>query len=54
MLESAIYSPRNHWFFGQVADMAVLAGALLLAINRNHPFEQGNKRTALAGDPNSF
>jgi death-on-curing protein len=48
MLESAIYGPRNHWFFGQVTDMAVLAGALLLAINRNHPFEQGNKRTALA------
>jgi death on curing protein len=28
--------------------MVVLAGALLLALNRNHPFEQGNKRTALA------
>jgi death on curing protein len=48
MLESAIHSPRNHWFYEHVADMAVLAGALLLAINRNHPFEQGNKRTALA------
>ena len=48
MLESAINSPRNHWFFAQVGDMAILAGALLLAINRNHPFEQGNKRTALA------
>lgn len=48
LLESAVHSPRNHWFFGEVDDMVVLAGTLLLAINRNHPFEQGNKRTALA------
>lgn len=47
MLESALMRPRNHWNYGE-RDMALLAGSLLLGINRNHPFEQGNKRTALA------
>lgn len=28
--------------------MACLATALIVGIGRNHPFEQGNKRTALA------
>jgi death on curing protein len=47
LLESAVMRPQNHWNYGE-KDMVLLAGALLLGINRNHPFEQGNKRTALA------
>ena len=39
--------PKNLLQFGEGADMASLAVALLLGIARLHPFEQGNKRTAL-------
>src|SRR4051812_9995371 len=38
MLESAMMRAQNHWSYGEV-DMVVLAGSLLLGINRNHPFE---------------
>ena len=46
-LESAIARPVNHWHYGE-ADVVALAVALLLGIARNHPFLQGNKRTAFA------
>ncbi|MDE2355408.1 MAG: type II toxin-antitoxin system death-on-curing family toxin [Alphaproteobacteria bacterium] len=46
-LESACDKPRNHWAYGET-DMATLATALLFGIARNHPFAQGNKRTAFA------
>jgi death-on-curing protein len=45
LLESACAKPINHWHYGE-EEMAVLAVALLLGIARNHPFAQGNKRTA--------
>jgi death-on-curing protein len=46
LLEGALASPRNHWGFGE-GSLGRLAGRLLIAIARDHPFEQGNKRTAL-------
>jgi death-on-curing protein len=46
LLESALARPHNHWSYGE-DDMASLATALLVGIVRNHPFGQGNKRTAL-------
>ena len=45
LLESACARPINHWHYGE-EETAVLAVALLLGIARNHPFTQGNKRTA--------
>jgi death on curing protein len=45
MLESAWAKPQNYWHYGQ-RDVATLAAQLLLGIARDHPFEQGNKRTA--------
>lgn len=38
--------PTNRWAYGE-QDIANLAGILLLGIGMNHPFQQGNKRTAL-------
>jgi len=47
LLESALARPVNHWHHGE-QDAVALAVALLLGIARNHPFLQGNKRTAFA------
>ena len=47
LLDSAVARPQNHWAYGE-EDLAFLATALLLGIARNHPFGQGNKRTAFA------
>ena len=46
-LESAQAKPINHWHFGE-HDVVVLGVVLCLGIARNHPFLQGNKRTAFA------
>jgi death-on-curing protein len=46
LLESACARPVNHWQYEHEEDVVVLACALLLGIARNHPFLQGNKRTA--------
>jgi death on curing protein len=46
-LLSALGSPRNHYAYGE-RDAVTLAVVLLAAIARNHPFMQGNKRTAFA------
>ena len=46
-LESAVARPINHWHYGE-GDVVALAVALLLGVGRNHPFLQGNKRTAFA------
>ncbi len=46
-LESALARPVNHWHYGE-GDVVALSIALLLGIARNHPFLQGNKRTAFA------
>jgi death-on-curing protein len=46
MLESALGRPKNKWSYGE-ADLAKLAAAYAFGIARNHPFVDGNKRTAL-------
>ena len=48
LLESACYRPYHHWAFGGIEDVISLAVVLLFAITTNHPFIQGNKRTAFA------
>ena len=45
MLESALGRPVNQWHYGQ-DDMCALAAAYAFGIARNHPFIDGNKRTA--------
>jgi death-on-curing protein len=47
LLESALARPRNKFAHGE-ADLAALAAAYGFGIARNHPFVDGNKRTALA------
>ncbi|MBX9710077.1 MAG: type II toxin-antitoxin system death-on-curing family toxin [Xanthobacteraceae bacterium] len=46
LLASGMARPINRWAYGE-QDVANLAGILLLGIGMNHPFQQGNKRTAL-------
>lgn len=45
LLESALARPVNQWHYG-VEDAASLAAAYAFGIARNHPFADGNKRTA--------
>jgi death-on-curing protein len=45
LLESALARPRNAWGYG-VTDICALAASLAHGIARNHPFIDGNKRTA--------
>lgn len=45
LLESALDKPRSHYHYGGEEDVLALATTLLFGICRNHPFEQGNKRT---------
>ena len=47
LLELALARPINKFAYGE-ADLAVLAAAYGFGIARNHPFVDGNKRTALA------
>jgi death on curing protein len=47
LLESALARPINKLAYGE-SDLAVLAAAYGFGIARNHPFVDGNKRTALA------
>jgi len=47
LLESALARPVNKFAYGE-SDLAVLAAAYGFGIARNHPFVDGNKRTALA------
>lgn len=46
LLESALSRPQFSWSLAANEDVVSLASILLLAISRNHPFIQGNKRTA--------
>jgi death on curing protein len=46
LLESALQRPQNKLNYGQ-PDIADLAAAYAYGIARNHPFIDGNKRTAL-------
>jgi len=45
MLESALARPVNTWAYGE-DDPAALAAAYAFGVARNHPFIDGNKRTA--------
>jgi death-on-curing protein len=45
-LESALGRPVNRWAY-EAADLAQLAAAYAFGIAKNHPFIDGNKRTAL-------
>lgn len=44
-LESALGRPRNQWVYGE-SDLCSLAAAYAYGVARNHPFIDGNKRTA--------
>ena len=45
LLESAITRPRNRWAYGET-NLFALAAAYAFGLARNHPFSDGNKRTA--------
>ena len=44
-LASALARPVNRWAYGE-DDLCVLAASYAFGIARNHPFADGNKRTA--------
>jgi death-on-curing protein len=46
LLSSALARPQNLAAYGEQADAAALAAAYAFGIARNHPFLDGNKRTA--------
>ena len=47
LLESAIARPRNLWHYSSAKpDFITLAASYAHAISKNHPFFDGNKRTA--------
>lgn len=48
LLESAMARPRNMWAYTEsTPSLARLAAAYAFGISSNHPFVDGNKRTAL-------
>lgn len=47
MLDSALSRPKHLWAFtSPKPDIAALAASLAYGVSRNHPFLDGNKRTA--------
>jgi death on curing protein len=46
LLESALARPKNLYSYSGKPDLAELAAAYAAGIARNHPFVDGNKRTA--------
>jgi death-on-curing protein len=47
LLESALARPRNIHAYEEGADIATIAAAYGFGLAKNHPFVDGNKRTAL-------
>jgi death-on-curing protein len=48
LLESPLARPRNIWAYAEsTPSLATLAAAYAFGISSNHPFVDGNKRTAL-------
>jgi len=47
LLLSALARPENLWAYGESVDAAALAASYAFGIAKNHPFLDGNKRTAL-------
>ncbi len=45
LLDSALARPLNRWGYGE-DDPAVLAASYAFGVARNHPFVDGNRRTA--------
>ena len=48
LLRSALDRPRNRFAYGAADTLTHLAAAYAFGIAKNHPFVDGNKRTALA------
>lgn len=46
MLASALARPKQKWAYGENIDVPALGSAYAFGIARNHPFVDGNKRTA--------
>jgi death-on-curing protein len=46
LLRSALARPENLYAYGENVDIAVLAASYAFGIAKNHPFVDGNKRTA--------
>lgn len=46
LLESALARPRNLFVYEGIESLSRLAAAYAVGISRNHPFLDGNKRTA--------
>ena len=46
LLDSALARPQNRFAYDSAADPATLAAAYAFGIAKNHPFIDGNKRTA--------
>lgn len=46
MLESALMRPQQRWNYEPESSLAALAAAYCFGVARNHPFVDGNKRTA--------
>jgi len=46
MLESALARPQQLHAYGDDADIIALAASYAFGLSRNHPFVDGNKRTA--------
>lgn len=47
LLLSALSRPKNLFAYGEDVDLAALAASYAFGIAKNHPFIDGNKRTAL-------
>src|ERR1019366_3667292 len=45
-LESALGRPRHRWHYGEAKDLADCAASYGFGLAKNHPFADGNKRTA--------
>lgn len=46
LLRSALAKPQNNLAYGENVELADLAAAYAFGIEKNHPFVDGNKRTA--------
>lgn len=46
LLESALMRPQQRWHYEPDSSVAALAAAYCYGLARNHPFVDGNKRTA--------
>jgi death on curing protein len=46
LLEAALARPQNRFAYDAAADLATLAAAYAFGLARDHPFVDGNKRTA--------